>query len=169
MKKKASLVYEEGDLFGVPLEDWGFGVGLIARRKPGRGNHEMFAYFWGHRFPEPPKPYDLLDITPRTAIAEWKFGDLGIIEGHWPILGTLPGFRREEWPLPTFGFVMPKSPSGTAYLRIYDDTDPAILLEEQLVNAAVAERFPRDGTAGDKALEYKLTVAIQDYEKHKMN
>ncbi len=42
------------------------------------------------------------DIRPENAILSVMFGDLGLINGEWDIIGQLPNWQRGEWAMPDF-------------------------------------------------------------------
>src|SRR4051812_7304936 len=91
---------QEGDLFGVPLEGGGYGVGLVAR-----SNQEgvVVGYFFGERFLHTPDASELATLDLGDAVLVKTFGDLGLLRSEWPVIGQLPGWRREDWPMPAFG------------------------------------------------------------------
>lgn len=93
------LPYAEGTVFLVPLRDGGYARGVVARaNKRGKG---LFGYFFGPRihFKE---DASLDDLSPANAIKRLMFCDPGLVDGEWPILGTVPIWNRADWPMPDF-------------------------------------------------------------------
>jgi hypothetical protein len=62
----------------------------------------LFGYFFGPRYAEVPKLSDLPTFTPKDAILLCRFGDLGLINGEWPVLGQLTNWSRTTWTMPPF-------------------------------------------------------------------
>lgn len=110
------LNYSEGTCFAVPLRAGGCALGVVARMD---GDGRVFGYFFG---PKVACPSDLTmedERNPATAILRGRFGDLGIINGDWPIVGSIRSWSRERWPLPLFTSNADK-PNAVA-LTEYDD------------------------------------------------
>jgi hypothetical protein len=144
--------YQEGDLFAVPLRDGGYGVGLAARAG---GDGVVAGYFFGQRFDEPPQPAELGGLTRDEAVWVKSFGDLGLIEGAWPVLGQIPGWRRDEWPMPVFGR---KDALTGRLLRVdYGDDDPNSSPRETAVSEEEFAQLAEDGLAGAGFVEKRLT------------
>jgi hypothetical protein len=136
----------EGHLYGVPLEGGLAGVCLVART----GRLGALGYFSNQVFEQPPELTDA-SFSPDQAAWVGLFGDLGIINGEWPLIDTVPDWNRDMWPLPVFGRL--SELSGRAFRVTYDDrlrsrseveaADPdevAILPVDMLAGSAAAER-----------------------------
>lgn len=143
------LPYSEGSAFLVPLSNGGYARGVVARTAP-KGKI-LLGYFFGPRL-EAADP-DLKHFKAREAILCARFGDLGLIEGHWPILGNLPIWKRSEWSMPDFvrrdllGKLKPK-------LVRYSDDDPSQPIGEYAVDDTAG--LANDSLSGYKAVEAKL-------------
>jgi len=87
-------------------------------------------------------------------------GDLGLRDGEWIVLGSLPGWDRSAWPMVKFGQVE----GARAYLCTYDENDPNRMVRRELVPAEQIEGLPRAGTSGHVALSIKLDTAISKKE-----
>lgn len=146
------LTYGEGDVFAVPLRDGGYGVGVVARMN---GKGAVLGYFFGRRYDEPPELGDLEDLVAIENVLVQCFGDLGLIRGTWPVVGRLPGWRREEWPMPAFG--RREELTGRCWRVEYDDDDPNSRPREVLISLEECERLPEDGAAGSGFIEARLT------------
>ncbi len=97
MKK---LPYSEGDICCVPLRDMGFVLGVIARVPKGR--KVLLGYFFGSRIEEFTAMKGGLHLNPSLALKVIKFGDRGLMNGSWPIIGSVEGWNRTEWLIPKF-------------------------------------------------------------------
>jgi hypothetical protein len=80
-----TINYSEGDCFVVPLRNGGFARGIVVRMdKKGR----IFANFFGPRFPA--KDIRIVDENEQgSKLFSGFVGDLGIIQGKWPVLGKV--------------------------------------------------------------------------------
>ena len=120
------LPYSEGTWFAVPLRNGGFGVGVVARAS--RKGRVILAYFFGPQREAPPSLSELEHLTPNKAISVIRVGDLGLIDGSWPIIGNLKNWERTSWPMPVF---IRRDPlSRKAWKVYYSDTDPNLPLSE---------------------------------------
>lgn len=112
MMNKA-IKYNEGQWFAVPLRNSGYALGIIVR-----GNYRTkggLGYFFGPRYDQIPNNEETLKKKPEEALLVTQFGDLGIINGRWPILKSTRLFSKEEWPIPKFGSTNPLIP-GKAFV-----------------------------------------------------
>jgi hypothetical protein len=146
------LAYAEGDVFAVPLGGGGYAVGVVARMN-GRG--AVLGYFFEQRYELAPTLAGVgeLDAVDNALIA--IFGDLGLIRGKWPVLGRLPGWRRQEWPMPAFG--RHEQVTGRYFRVEYDDDDPSSRPSEVEIPRHEFDRLPEDGMAGFGFIEARLT------------
>jgi hypothetical protein len=117
MAKRKPLPYREGSLFLVPLKDGGFARGIVTRAT--RYGRVIYGYFFGPRI-QSAEEATFDDIRPDNFHMRAKFGDLGLYDGSWKVMGMLPNWNREEWPMPDR---MTRS-NGWFYLVRYSDTNP---------------------------------------------
>ncbi len=115
MGRKRKLNYEEGSVFVFPLREGGFARGVVARMN---GKGRVFGYFFG------PKLASMGDATmdglePEKAIWLRDFGDPGFLKDEWKVLGKLPNWQREEWPMPPLSRIDERE--NRAWLAYYDD------------------------------------------------
>jgi Immunity protein 26 len=144
--------YQEGDVFAVPLRDGGYGVGVVARAS---SKGPVLGYFLGPRRDDVPELSEVEDLEAVDNVLVQKFGDLGLIRGKWPLIGHLPGWRREQWPMPAFG--RHEELTGR-YLRVeYADDDPNSRPREVEISRDEFEHLPEDGLAGFGFTEARLT------------
>jgi hypothetical protein len=139
-----ALPYSEGDVFGVPLEGGDWALGVVSRAAP--GGRIVTGHFFGPRRGSRPASAELPDLRAEDAVAVERFGDLGLFDGSWPVLGSVPDWRRDDWPVPAFRRV--DVVSGAVRRVIYDDANPAEVLAVEQVSPGEAEDLPNDGLMG---------------------
>lgn len=159
------IKYREGDWFAVPLRSGGYALGILARGslrvKGGLG------YFFPSRYDHPPTAADVAHLTAQQAIYIHWFGDLGIIEGRWPLIPSDRSFSRADWPVPRFGRVdMFNSELGWITEYRQDDEGSRVPLAETRVPVAQIAGLPEEGTASAGFIEVKLAMLIDAFEKH---
>jgi len=147
--------YREGDWFVVPLGSGGYAVGIAARCNP---KAAILGYFFGPARSEIPTLADVATLRAPEAVLVGRFSHLGLVRGEWPILGRLPGWDRERWPMPAL--VRYEELSGRTFHVIYDDDDPGKLLREEQVPPGLAEQGPKDGLMGAGFVERVLTLLL---------
>lgn len=151
MKK---LPYAEGVVFLIPLRSTGFARGVVARATA--AGEVLLGYFFGPRLAST-DAITLDDLEPAKAVLKLRFGDLGLIDGKWPICGTLPNWNRSEWPIPDF---VRRDPLG--YLKPvlvrYADDNPNRVEAEYVVEDDIG--LAADSISGYGAVEVKLTKLL---------
>lgn len=152
-----TLPYNEGTVFSIPLREGGYATGVVARAAP--QGKVVLAYLFGPRRNSPPKPYELGQLHPVNALKCLRVGDLGLINGDWRVLGNIPGWRREDWPTPTF--VRRDDLSKRAWRVRYDDTDPSVLEHEEVIPYETAG-LERQSLFGYGAVELLLTSILRE-------
>jgi hypothetical protein len=150
--------YGEGDWFAVPLRGGGFAAGVIARAMPHKEG-VLIGYFFGPRRCEVPALGELSGLSAAQAILVERFGDLGIVNGTWPLLGHIDGWNRSAWPTPVFGRF--EELTGRAFKVIYDDANPNRLIREEQVDPSELTGMPRDGLSGAGAVETVLARLVR--------
>jgi Immunity protein 26 len=152
------LPYSEGSVFLVPLRDGGYAKGVVARAAP--EGKVLFGYFFG---PKIKSTEDIVvgDLTPGKEILKVRFGDLGLINGKWPVRGHVSNWSRSEWTMPDF--VRREPISNRTWLVRYSDTDPSRVVSEELVDPACS--LPTDSTSGSGSVEIKLTKLLAGADK----
>ena len=151
------LTYKEGDWFAVPLRSGGFAVGVAARIDRRGG---MIAYFFGPKRTVVPS-IDELALVPTDAILVRHCGDLGLLEGTWPVVGSRSDWNRASWPIPAFGRV---EPLGDRAWRVeYSEDDLNAPTRESRVSLDEAESLPKNGVLGAGAAERLLTHLLGEW------
>ena len=151
-------IYDEGDWFAVPLQGGGFAAGIIARTMPQKEG-VLLGYFFGPKRDEVPTPDDLRGLSASDAVLVERFGDLGVVQGTWPLLGHINGWDRNAWPTPPFGRF--EELTGRAFKVIYDDADPNRLHCEEQVDRSELADMPKDGLSGAGAVEKMLAQLLR--------
>jgi hypothetical protein len=148
----------------VPLNDGGYGLGLAARTSK---TAAILGYFFSNRFDTPPKLEDMAIPTHDEVILVVHFGNVGLMQGSWSVIGQMPGWRREDWPMPAFGRKQLGFGIGPdLYLRVrYDDDDPAAPLGETRISREEYERLPQDGAAGSGWIEDRLSELLAERDR----
>jgi hypothetical protein len=123
MKK---LPYSEGTWFAVPLRNGGFGAGVVARAT--RKGRVIFTYLFGPRRDAVPSLNELECLTPDKAVCMIRVGDLGLMDGTWPVIGKSKNWDRASWPMPAF--IRRDELSHRAWRVHYSDTDPTLVVSE---------------------------------------
>jgi hypothetical protein len=147
------LPYAEGTVFTLPLREGGFARGIVARAAP--EGAVLYGYFFGPKLSSA-EGVQLDDLQPDEAIAQMIFGDLGLLNGEWKILGSLPNWHHDDWPMPDF---VRRDPVGKRAWRVRrSDTDPSKIDSEEPV--AFETNLPPNISSGYGAVEIKLTQLL---------
>jgi Immunity protein 26 len=149
------LPYSDGDWFAVPLrEGLGYGVGVVARHDRRGG---VIGYLFDLRTDDVPTLDDVADLQPSDALRVMRFGDLGLIKGHWPTLGKLEDWRPEDWPIPEFGR---RDLIGGSFRVVYSAEDLRAPVREEPISEDECDKLPRDALSGAGAVERVLTELL---------
>jgi len=150
--------YKEGDLFAIPLPDGGYAIGIIARVSRQRNKGILLGYFFGSRRTTIPSIQELASVTAKDALYVCRFGDLGLLEGTWPVIGRLPGWTKLAWPMPVFA--REQLVSGITLKVVYADDDPARVVSEIKIGSAAVADCPQDGLMGAQAVVQVLNSKL---------
>ncbi len=157
--RKKHVKYNEGQWFAVPLRDGGYALGIIVR-----GSYKTkggLGYFFGPKYQDLPGDVETWNKQAADAILVAWFGDLGIIEGKWPLIASTRPFRRQEWPVPKFGRIDALVPEK-GWLVEYDQEDTGLgeVIRETRCRAEDIAHLPEDVVSGAGAIEIKLTKLL---------
>jgi len=152
MKK---LPYMQGSWFAVPLRDNGYATGVVARMAP--KGRIILVYLFGPRRSTPPTIEDVKHLQPKDAIKCLRTGDLGLLNGNWPIIGILQHWEQHIWSMPAF--VRRDDLSKHAWRTIYFESDPAKLEREESVPYEI-KGLDKDALYGYGAVELLLTKEL---------
>jgi hypothetical protein len=100
----------------------------------------------------------VVDVWAVPPILVEQFGDLGLLDGTWPVLGQLPGWRREAWPMPAFGH---RELITGRYLRVEYADDGSDEVSRTPISRAEFDALPTAGLAGKGFLEKRLAGRIE--------
>ena len=149
------LNYSEGTWFAVPLWKGGFGVGVAARIT--KKGPVILAYLFGPKRETVPNLPEVAGLDHSAAVKVARIGDLGLINGEWPILGRSPQWLRDNWPNPKF--LVWDGISRRAWIVQYADDNPTkLILQESVVPDT--STLDRDITYGAGAVEIELTELL---------
>jgi hypothetical protein len=159
-QRKRLVKYEEGQWFAVPLRNGGYALGIIVR-----GNFKTkggLGYFFGPKYEVIPTGEETYSKNKDNALLIQKFGDLGIIEGEWPLIHNSKPFNRDEWPVPLFHRVLP-FPEGKALIVEYrqDYSGSESPVKETVVPLTDGvKKLPKDVLSGSGSIEITMTKLI---------
>jgi immunity protein 26 of polymorphic toxin system len=156
---KKKLPYSEGSVFLVPLTRGGYARGVVARASP--KGRILFGYFFGPRLTST-DTVEFDDLDPAWAILRVMFGDLGLINGNWPVRGQLSNWDRSWWRMPDFAVGQLLEPRAPTLIR-YSDTDPARVEASYRIKDDTG--MPVDGLYGADAVVTKLANLLDREEK----
>lgn len=95
------LPYSEGSVFAVPLRSGGFGIGVVAR-VAADDSGGVLGYFFGPKYGTVPTLEAVSFLSPRQALRAVRFGDPFLVNGKWPVIGSVKNWNRDAWPMPDF-------------------------------------------------------------------
>ncbi len=151
---KYKLNYKEGTWFAVPLRKGGFGIGVVARAK----RTCILAYFFGPRRESVPVLEEVSMLKAHSAVATLRVGDLGLVNGEWPIIGQSSSWNHADWPMPIFVRREPFPPNRN-WLVYFADKDPNKRINE-VSESNDRPDLPADSLSGYGAAEIKLTKLL---------
>jgi hypothetical protein len=147
------LPYSEGSIFTVPLRNGGYARGVVARAGP--EGKVLFGHFFGPKLNSLDE-VNLENIEPEKSILSAIFGDLGLINGEWRIIGSMPNWQRSAWFMPDF---VRRDPIGKRAWRVHrSDVDPSKVESEVPIEFHM--NLPPNWTFGSGAVELKLTKLL---------
>jgi hypothetical protein len=116
----------------------------------------LLGYFFGPRI-ESKTVANLNDLDPGKAMLRLRFGDLGLINSEWPVLGTIPNWSPSKWPMPNF---VRRDPLGVMKSRLvhYSDDDPNRVESESPIDDESG--LEADSLYGSGAVEIRLTKLL---------
>ena len=159
MKSSKVLPYGEGTWFAVPLEQGGFAIGVNARFKVSRGGGTALGYFFGPVRSRVPTLDEIVALEPEQAINICRFGDLHLLDGKWPLIGTDPAWDRNRWPFPDFARREPLTSPPRVWRVTYANDDPSQRVREERIQPDDKKLRP-DSLSGADAVEKVLSYLL---------
>ncbi len=148
--------YEEGSCFAVPLRDGGFARGVITCWN---GDNILAGYFFGPRIASLEDLEVDESMVPGLEMLIARFGNIGLKNKSWPMIGQVPHWNRNDWKLPRFLKI--DNSSNECRLRTYDNTTLEFISEEVFsLHEINPENFHRSGLLGHGAVEIILTKQL---------
>lgn len=93
-------IYEEGDVYAVPLQKGGWAICVVARSKDRNMDGFVLGYFFGPKRDAIPAIDDITGLSPKKALIVVRCNADKIINGDWPFIGKLDKIDKAEWPYP---------------------------------------------------------------------
>ena len=149
------IKYKESDILLLPLENGGFARGVIARMD-GRGI--VFGYFFGPTIHNPDQFPMELDLVPDKAILVCQFGDYGLVNEVWKVVGHINEWSREVWVLPKFIRWNRIDPIG--FITEYDDCLNEVGETMIRDKSEAPNGLPKDTLMGSEVVEHRLTLLL---------
>jgi hypothetical protein len=110
-----------------------------------------------------PKADELAGKSPKGAALVARCGDLGLINGEWPIVGSTT-WRPEQWKMPKFRRTEPIF--GTTFMVTYAEDDPNREVDARVVSPALVAGLAEDSLFGSGAVEIRLTNLLGPANVH---
>lgn len=146
MKKRT--VPLEGSVFLVPIYPETFAVGVLVRAD---GQGRAYGLFFGPPINDP-ACVSVDSLRQESAVLRCKFGDFGLVTARWPVIGRIPKWEQNRWPLPLFA-----RRHDEPTLRYVSDYDDALdLRSEKVLPLSESEFLPEDAQFGSAVVEAKL-------------
>jgi hypothetical protein len=145
--------YSEGDCFSIPLREGGYARGVVARMD---GEGIVFGYFFGPKIEHIADVFISDDLSPEQSVLSGQFGDLGLLNMEWQVIGSVSSWSRDEWVMPRFLRADPGDLTGI--LSTYDENSLKFKSEMEIDLSQVdVKNTPKDMVMGYGSVEIKLT------------
>lgn len=160
MMAKHKYHYDVGTIFSVPLRDGGYAIGVVARC-----DHKglVFGYFFGPRLETIPESVAWRDLKAEKAVLIGQFGDIGLKNGEWKLVGAIEQWNPDVWPMP--GFCSAGEDENVVTISYYDDTTFEIKSVITEPRSAETAKLPVDRVMGYGAVEIRLTRLLEVPQK----
>ena len=121
------------------------------------GKGGVFGYFFGPLIGEASEARSPLDKQTEGPILVGRFGDLGLTNGEWTILGETDAWNGAQWGMPPF--VRVDEHAGKAFLSVYDE-NTFECISEKPCDPSLVDEYPYDRMMGYGAVEIRLTKIL---------
>ena len=128
-------------------------MGVVVRDAPKISFH--LAYFVGNRWDVAPSLEDVQECRASDAVMVVFIQALHLFDGSWPVIGRLPNWKREEWPIPYF-----KREHGSPSGVLVRYTDDLLKWAEVKRCPGGMEGYEHDGAIGAGIVVNRLSKLI---------
>lgn len=153
---KQKYHYDVGSIFCVPLREGGYAIGIVARC-----DHKglVFGYFFGPRLKTIPESVEWRDLKAGEAVLIGQFGDIGLKNGDWKLVGSIEQWSPEAWPMPAF--CSAHEDENMVTITLYDDSTLDTKSVNTVPRSEETARLPVDRVMGYGAVEIRLTRLLK--------
>jgi Immunity protein 26 len=159
LKYPKNFKVPEGTVVAIPVKPQGWVLGVYARVKKGRGLGVPFGYFFGDVCNAIPDASIIPTLRPSHAILQTCFGDIGLIEGRWPIIGKIEPWTRDDWPMPYMMISGAELGMPCDQRVLFDENDPSREIQRECAEPGTLN-LPSASTPGSLALENILSMIL---------
>lgn len=129
------------------------------------GKGSVFGYFFGPAIKDI-EPCEIdKNLTPSNASLICMFGDYGLFNRQWKVIGRIENWSRSTWELPQFFRFDEDETFG--FLTIYDDTLKFISERKIGIDDPRACNLPFDSQLGSRIVEQRLLKLLENGENQK--
>jgi hypothetical protein len=148
--------YSEGSCFSIPLREGGYARGVVTRMD---SDGTIFGYFFGPKIGRISEVCVDANLCPDQAVFCGRFGDLGLLNEEWQVIGNIQNWSREKWSMPPF--LRFEEGSLTGFLSTYGE-DFLDFINEREVDLSTINvgDLPKDSVMGYGFVEIKLTKLL---------
>ena len=155
--KKRKLPYHEGSVFAIPLNDGGYGIGVVARAA---SNGVILSYLFSDRYTTIPAQNELPKLDPQKALLKIRMGDLYLLNGSWTVLGDLEDWKKEMWPVPVY--IQRNATVGKVWTETFWDKDVSRIGSTDTVPESFdSTEYQKSVVYDPIAVEFELTQALE--------
>jgi hypothetical protein len=162
-KKGKRIRCSEGQCIAVPLTNECF-ARLVVSRLTSTGY--LLSYCYAPSLADFPTMADFVALVPSEAVCVWRISNVGVVDGLWPVVGTMPNWNRAQWPVPKFPFTDPLT--GRKYLRTFDDNDPRRRIAQERVDDDYVFPEEDDSARGHLIAVKVLSRKICEWEERNL-
>lgn len=156
----------EGQVYAVPTTDGdGYVLGVVGRAENRRSlGASVLLYFFAPRLRTVPTALPVSELQAKDAISIVKTGCLRIVEGQWPLVGSILDFNHLDWPIPIYGNVSRADPALAWLTRFDDDWSAGAKRQEWRVAPEEARKYPECSSWGVDIASFDATKKLLEIE-----
>ncbi len=99
------------------------------------------------------------DLKPDDAILVGQFGDIGLKNGEWKLVGSIEHWSQDEWPMPAFS--SPADDDSMVTITDYDDDTLNTKSVRTVPQSEETAKLPVDRVMGYGSVEIRLTRLLE--------